>query len=114
MPGFGARLEPRRLDVWPGDNKVVLDAAQCEGGHRHPFSRLALSPADSFCLRASRSMPRNDALYRTNGPWPKVLASILRCSRRESSDVVSQPMQLYCLMSKCRSFMLSFRQVQIT
>jgi hypothetical protein len=27
--------------------------------HRFPFSRLSLDPADSFCLRASRSLLRN-------------------------------------------------------
>ena len=27
VPGFGARLELHGLDVWPGDNEVVLDAA---------------------------------------------------------------------------------------
>ena len=32
----------RRLDVGPGDNEVVLDAAQGEGGHRWPLCCLAL------------------------------------------------------------------------
>ena len=28
--GLSTRFEPRRLDVWPGDDEVVLDAAECE------------------------------------------------------------------------------------
>jgi hypothetical protein len=51
--GFSQRFEPHGLDIRPGDDEVAIDEAGDEGGHRCPFSRLALSPADSFCLRAS-------------------------------------------------------------
>jgi hypothetical protein len=27
------RFEPHWLNVWPGDDEVVLDEAECEGGH---------------------------------------------------------------------------------
>jgi hypothetical protein len=33
IPGFGARLEFARLDVWPADYEVALDASHGEGGH---------------------------------------------------------------------------------
>ena len=39
--GLGSCLEPHRLNVRPGDDEVVLDAAEGEGGHRGHFRSLA-------------------------------------------------------------------------